>query len=196
MVATEDGLNPKLREALRIPRIAQTDDVSHQDVVVGQKHEAWGVGGVVTEAIDPCPGLAIVLRATDAQTFIVVNVAQVLPRHVCATRRDNVAVLHSQQGNLRDAVPLGHAGVLAPSASAIVAEPDEGLLVARRRPVPAAFPVVSGLDEMLPLAGRGVRIDEDWVPRVPRLPIGRRRDEEWALPSVAIVLAEPPSTSD
>ena len=34
MVTTEDGLDPELREALRIPRIAQTDDVGHQDVVV------------------------------------------------------------------------------------------------------------------------------------------------------------------
>jgi hypothetical protein len=52
MVATEDGLDPKLREALRISRIAQADDVGHQDVVVGQQHEAWVVAAVVIEAID------------------------------------------------------------------------------------------------------------------------------------------------
>ena len=52
VVTTEDGLDPKLREALGIQRIPQADDVGHQDVVVRQQHKAWVVAAVVIEAID------------------------------------------------------------------------------------------------------------------------------------------------
>ncbi len=35
MVTTENGLDPELRKTLRIPRIAQTDNIGHQNVGVG-----------------------------------------------------------------------------------------------------------------------------------------------------------------